>query len=203
MSQFQDIIGSVVIGGIVMLMLLVFNGNVMESAGLQTFKTNVQSNLTAVTDILEYDMRKMGYRVSSPDSAIVYADTSKIKFKGDFNNDGTVDTLIYYIDTVGASLTPNPYDKVLRRVMNGQPSEAMFVGVVSFKIQYYDKLDSLIKITPVSVASKIKSLKISINMQGKDRIFDPRKGVYNGNPFNDTTYTGAYWERTIKPKNLR
>ena len=204
MNQIHDILGSIIIGGIVLLMLTAFNGNVMESAGIQIYKTTVQGNLTTVTDILEYDFRKMGYRVSpTQDSAITFADTSKITFKGDFNDDGVIDSLQYYIDTVRAFLTPNPNDKVLRRKLNTQSPQAMFVGATRFKVQYYSINDTLIKTTPVITTSKIKAVKITLIIQSTDRIFDTRKGQRISNPFNDTTYAGVYWERKVKPVNMR
>ncbi len=206
MNQLQDLIGSMIIGGIIILMLVSFNGNVMQSAAIQTFKTNVQGNLTTVTDIMEYDFRKMGYRVSpTNDSAITYADTSKIVFKGDFNNDGSIDTLQYYLDTVKASLTPNPSDKVLHRKLNGLTTQSFYVGISKFFLQYFDSADKPIAATPIASTSSIKSVKVAISIASRDRIFDPqlnRKSTL-GNPFIDTTYAGAYWERKVKPQNVR
>src|SRR5690242_4516995 len=99
MNQIHDLLGSIIIGGIVLLMLVAFNGNIMESAGTQTFRTIVQSNLTAVTDIMESDLRKMGFRVAGGvlDSIITYADSTRIRFRGDFDNNGSVDVVDYYI----------------------------------------------------------------------------------------------------------
>ena len=204
MNQLHDLIGSIIIGGIVLLMLTAFNGNVMESSGIQFFKNTVQGNLTTVTDILEYDFRKMGYRVSpTQDSAIVYADTSKITFKGDFDDNGVMDTLQYYIDTVKASLTPNPNDKVLHRKLNSTLPQSMYIGATRFKVQYYGKNDTLIKTTPVLTTSKIKAVKITMSLESTNRIFDNRKGQRLSNPWSDTTYAGVYWERKIKPVNVR
>ncbi|HTK80769.1 MAG TPA: hypothetical protein VL633_00605 [Bacteroidota bacterium] len=203
MNDLQDIVGSIAVGGMVLLMLVIFNGNVMESAGMQTFKTTVQGNLTTVTNVIETDFRKMGYRLpSSLDSAIVYADSNRIKFKTDIDNNGTVDTVQYYIDTIKASLTPNPRDFVLHRIQNNQ-GQSMMIGITRFKLQYFDASDSLLTSNPVTATGRIKSIKLSINMESTDRILDNRRGGQLGNPMNDTSYVGAYWERTIKPKNLR
>src|SRR5437867_266744 len=138
MSQMHDIIGSMIIGGIVLLMLMVFNGNVVESSGTQIYKTTVQGNLTTVTDILETDFRKMGYRLPRlQDSAITFADTGKISFKGDFDDNGVIDSLTYYLDTAKTALTPNPNDKLLYRKLNTSAPQAMCVGAIRFRIQYY------------------------------------------------------------------
>ena len=204
MNQILDYIGSLIIGGIILIMIVAFNGNVLESSGVQVFKTTVQSNLTTVTDIIETDIRKMGYRVAMPvDSAITYADTSKIIFKGDFDDNGTIDSLQYYLSSNGSSLTNNPKDSVLYRKLNNNPAQPMFVGITKFKLRYYDRLDSLFTGNRISNPSLIKSLKLSISIESNDRILDSRRGEYLGNALNDTTYSGVYWERKIKPKNLR
>jgi hypothetical protein len=204
MAQFQDLIGSIIIGGIILLMLIAFNGNVIEGAATQTFKGIVDGNLTTITDILENDFRKMGYRVAAvQDSAVLYADSGRIMFKGDINDDGIMDTVQYYIDTVNSSLTANPNDKVLHRKINSQSALAMYVGMIGFRIQYFTRTDSLIKSNPVPAPSAIKSVKVSLNIQSTQRIFDTRRSAYIESPFNDTSYAGACWERTIKSQNVR
>ena len=79
----------------------------------------------------------------------------------------------------------------------------MMLGITRFKLQYYDALDSLLTANPVTATGRIKSIKLSINIESKDRILDNRGGGQLGNPLGDTSYVGAYWERIIKPKNLR
>jgi len=204
MNQIHDILGSIIIGGIVLLMLITFNGNVMQSAGVQTFKTIVQGNLTTVTDILEFDLRKMGYRISvTQDSSIILADSTRIRFKGDIDDNGIMDTVWYYIDTAKAYLTNNPRDRVLHRKLNSEAPVNMYVGMIGLKIQYYGNNDSPINNTPVSATGSIKSVKVALRIESTDRFFDTRKSQFISNPFNDTTYAGAYWERKIKPQNTR
>jgi hypothetical protein len=208
-NQLYDLLGSIIIGGIVLLMLTAFNGNVMEGAGNQFFKTAVQTNLTNVTNIIENDFRKMGYRVSpTQDSSIIYADSNKITFKGDFNDDGVIDTLQYYIDTVRAYLMPNPRTKVLHRKLNSLPPQDMYIGATTFRLQYYKRNDSLmtnslITATPVAATSKIKSVKLSMSIESPYHFLDNRNDERLSNPWNDTTYAGVYWERNMKPVNLR
>ncbi len=208
MGQLQDLVGSIVIGGIVLLMLVAFNGNMLESTVIQTYTSSVQGNLTAVTYRLEYDFRKMGYGITNKsDSAIVYADTSKITFKGDFNQDGKMDTLQYYVDTIKSGVTPNPHDKVLHRILkqgtNVTESQTLFPGLTRLKIQYFDTTGKPINTTPIAATNTIQSLKFTISLESANRIYDTRREVNFENPFNDTTYAGAYWERTFKPQNLR
>jgi hypothetical protein len=204
MSALHDLLGSIIIGGIVLLMLLTFNGNVMQSAGVQTFNTVVQSNLTTTTNILEYDFRKIGYRVAGvQDSACIYADSNKVIVRGDFNNDGTVDRLAYYISTTQAPGSSNPKSRILYRQLNFNPAQPMNVGVTRFQLRYYTAAGAQLTGNPISSPGAIKSYRITINVEGKERFVDSQPTKTLGNPFGDTTFVGAYWQRTFKPINVR
>jgi hypothetical protein len=190
MQVIYDIIGSIIIGGIILLMLLSFNSSVMEGSAVQTFTTVVQSNMTSVTDMIEYDFRKMGYRVGSVyDSAIVYADSVNILMKGDFDNDGVVEKLAYYLDVASKSGHVNPRSRILYRQVNGGAAQKINLGITRFRMKYYDVNDVLIAQNPVKNPSKIRAIRLAINMESTS-------------PY-DTKYAGGTWERTITPKNLK
>ncbi len=204
MTQIQDIIGSIIIGGIILLMLMTFNGNVMESAGLQTFKTTLQGNLTTFSDIVEHDFRKMGYRVAYPqDSAIVYADTTSITFKGDFNDDGTLDSIRYWFDPTPVPGISNPHIGVLlRQFGNGQP-QRFYLGMTRFTMRYYDYRDTLLADNPVANPSDIKSIRLFVSIESSERYYDGAGMQVAANTNTDTSYAGIYWERKISPMNIR
>src|SRR5438046_9552775 len=97
-------------------MLISFDGNITHQGSAQTIKVMAQTNLGAVKDILEFSLRKMGYRVAIPsDSAIVIADSNKIKFKGDFDNNGSVDTITYYLNPTAVTGNANGNTRMLYR----------------------------------------------------------------------------------------
>jgi hypothetical protein len=190
MQVIYDIIGSIIIGGIILLMLVSFNSSVMEGSAIQTFNSIVHSNVTSVTDLIEYDFRKMGYRVGSVyDSAIVYADSSKIVMRGDINNDGTVEKITYYLGLGQASGHVNPRSRILYRQVDGAGAQRINMGITRFRMAYYNDKDSLINQNPIASPSKIRAIRLAINMESTS-------------PY-DTTYAGATWERTITPKNLK
>lgn len=190
MQVIYDIIGSIIIGGIILLMLVSFNSSVMEGAAVQTFTSIVQSNVTSVTDLIEYDFRKMGYRVGSiHDSAIVYADSSKIVMKGDIDNNGTVETVTYYLDLAAKSGHVNPRSRILYRQVNGAGAQRINLGITRFRMAYYNAADSLLVENPVKAPSSIRAIRLAINMESTS-------------PY-DKTYAGTTWERTITPKNLK
>ncbi len=190
MQVIYDIIGSIIIGGIILLMLLSFNSSVMEGSAVQTFNSIVQSNVTSLTDMIEYDFRKMGYRVGTiHDTGIVYADSVRILMRGDFNNDKVVESLAYYLDVVTNSGHVNPRSRILYRQVNNGVAQKINLGITKFRLTYYDLNDNLIAENPIKLPSTIRAIRLAINIESTS-------------PW-DQTYAGGTWERTITPKNLR
>ncbi len=197
MNGMFDIVASVVIGGVVLAMLVGFNSNIAVNSGSQTIKVVAQTHLTEVTNILESDFRKMGYRAgSSPDSSIMYADSNKIRFRGDINNDGVIDTVTYYLDQSVPSGFPNTKTRILRRAVSFSGGISMNVGLTRFRLWYYNGGDSIIAANPVPRPSQIRSLKIALNLESTVPYKETTMPYLKLNP-------GVYWERNIKPKNLR
>ena len=194
MATLYDIVISLSIGGIFLSMLIGFNGTISEEAVAQTVKMMAQTNLTATTDIIDYEVRKMGYLVSTPDSTIITADSTKIKFKGDFDANGTIDTLTYSLDP-GASGNANTGTHMLYRTLNTGKRQTINVGMTRFRLWYYDA-SNLPLASPVSRPSLIRSLKIAVNIESTVQYKMPNEKYLKANP-------GVYWERTFKPKNLK
>ena len=197
MNALYDIVISVAVGGIVLAMLITFNGNIVQQGSAQTVKTMAQTNFTAVTGVLDFMFRKMGYRVTTgADSAIILADTNKIKFKGDFDNDGAVDTLTYYLNPTTPSGHANTNTRILYRTVNTQSTQTINLGITKFRLWYYDANGNPFTSYPVSRPSQIKSLKIALNVESTVPYRVSTEKYVKFNP-------GVYWERTYKPKNLK
>jgi hypothetical protein len=196
MRIFYDLIISISIGGTILVSLLSFNGYIVQKAGDQTVKVTTQTNLSALTDILENRLRKMGYCVpGSPDSSIVLADSTKIKFKGDFDGDGTVDTVTYYLDPTLTTGNANGNTKILKCTLNNQAAQLINIGVTCFRIWYFDASGTPITAYPAPKPSLIKSFKVALNVESKVPFIVQRESYDKLNP-------GVYWEKVIKPKNL-
>jgi hypothetical protein len=199
-----DLIGSTIVFATLMLISLRLNGSTMEN--VQSFREDiiVQQDLVAVSELLEYDFRKIGYCkdftvITSPTLAIRYADTSRIKFWTDFplttsgtgyDGDGVLDSLTYYIGpTSELADTPNPYDRLLYRVENNATPIGVNMGVTQFQINYYDALKNKLT-TPVDSCQKIQYLQITIQVQ------HPIKWTkYYNTATYDTVYQSAYWRQ--------
>ncbi len=184
-----------------MLIALRLNGGTMEN--LQAFREDilVQQNLVAVSELLEYDFRKIAYckdftKIPNPTMAIRYADTSRIRFWTDLGTianpygDGNIDSLTYYIGpTSELSVTPNPYDRLLYRVENNDSPIGVNMGVTVFKFQYYDALHNKLS-TPVDSCQLIQYMEITIQVE------HPVKWTkYYNTATYDTVYQSAFWRQ--------
>lgn len=198
MSSMMDIVGAAILFGAILLIVVKLNASFMEA--------NYQNNLRAMTHeqlagidtlagaakILEEDFSKIGANASN---AFVIADSNRITFKGDIDNNGVVDSVKYSLVnlTIPVDGNPNLKYRLLRR-QNTETGTQGGVGVSQFKLSYYDSLGRTLA-TPVGSGSfsKIRSIKIHVQAQSRSRI---KNDV-------DTTFASAYWERIISPRNLR
>jgi len=169
-STLIDVLGSIVIGG--MLMLILFRLN--DAAVANSFRYNgeliVQKNLVEVVNLLEYDLRKIGYcavweNLPNPSKYIVSADSTSIKYLTDTDSDGNVDTLSYSLGPSSElSGTANPRDRMLyRKVNNAKPLSAN-LGVTMFKLTYYDVFGKEISF-PITQPGEIQTMQIDIAVE--------------------------------------
>jgi hypothetical protein len=189
MSAWLDVVGSFVVGGIVILILANLNFSISAAASENLYSGIVQRGLTSATDLMEYDFYKIGYRHSG--NKIGIADSNEIKFYSDIDNDGVSDELHYFVgDPKTFTGTTNPNDFLLTREKNKEKPAAS-IPVVDFKLTYYDSLGQIIDYALLSSQSerdKIKTLRIRMKCESTDMI--------------DDHYEAVEWEKTIKPKNI-
>ena len=194
-STLLDILGSIIIGGLVLLILFRVNTSATSNLYTNTSEANVQSAMISVGAVLEEDFRKIGYckswtKIPDPTKAILFADTSSIKFLTDLNNDGNVDTLSYFLGSTNGLLnTPNPNDRLLYRVANSDVPKSSNVGITEFKITYFDSFGNILS-TPVTPPSQIQKMQIDIMVENTEPI--------------DSTYVVAFWRQLrLTARNLQ
>ncbi|MCZ6703842.1 MAG: hypothetical protein O6940_12495, partial [Ignavibacteria bacterium] len=178
------------IGSFVVLILLVLNLNIMSHT-TENLNTNfAQRDLTTTVWIIEYDLFKIGYRVTG--NKIEIADSNEIKFYSDFNNNGTIDSIHYYLGNVSVfGSTPNPLDRPLYRKENNNSNIAQF-PVVDFALTYSDSIGNDIDYALLSspaVRNTIRTIKVKLKVESNE----PINGIYQV----------SQWEKKITPKNLR
>jgi hypothetical protein len=177
MQQMIQEIGAVIIAAMVFLMLMNVSSRNSETTATQVLNSAVQEGNADAADIINRDFRLIGYGVI--DSVrIPWADTSLgIAFKADLEDSGSVDSIAYHYDGNNHLLT---------RSVNGSAPIPVAVGVKEFELMYYDA-NGDVTFSPSSIAT----IKVCLMVEGTAKFEDEEK------------YPAVYWERTIRPLNLR
>ena len=190
-----DILGSIIIGSILMTIAWRLSDAATEKTYNNSGELALQQNLATVAQIIEWDFRKIGYcadwnKLPDPTKAILYADTSAIKFLTDVDADGNLDSIYYYLGpTSELSMTENPRDKILYRVENDETPAPSNLGITRFYMVYFDALGDSIHL-PVANYGLIASIEINVVVENV--------AAY------DEKYSSAYWRQIrMVARNLK
>lgn len=200
MGSLLDIIGSLLIFGLVLLMTLQLNVFTLEKNTQSAFRTMNQETIsgsesyTGLGGILEGDLAKIGVGDTVSPSVMI-ADSTQLKFRGDLDGNGAVDSLRYYV-TTPASIPAggNPNLKYFYRRQNAESGSAGWYGVSSVKFLYLDNMGRTIP-TPVAAnaLSSIRSVRVKLMVEGATRL----------KMDTDTSFAASYWETLISPVNIK
>lgn len=190
-----DIMGSMIIGGILMITLFRVSDRATESTYNKSGDLTIQQNIAAVVRTLEYDFRKIGYcadwtQIPNPAKSIIYAKSDGIKYLTDIDRDGKVDTIYYYIGPASELIyTANPRDRFLYRVVNKENPVKVNLGVTQFDLVYYNVDKEIIPI-PVTVPGEIYTIQISVAVEDIEAY--------------DQKYSQVFWRQIrLVAKNLK
>ncbi len=198
MSTMIDIVGAALFYGAVMLIVLKLNSSMMEASYQHNLRVMSQEQVSGIDTlagaarILEKDFSKIG---SNTSLAFVTADSNRITFNGDVDNNGVVDSVKYSL--VALSIPPGGNPNLKYRLIRKQNTESGIgggIGVSQFRLTYYDSLGRALS-SPVSSGSfsRIRSIKVQMQTQSNVRV---KNDI-------DSTFASSYWEKVISPKNLR
>ena len=171
-----DIIGSLAIRGAIVLIMLQLNVSLRQTLTLKTATANIRENLSTMSSIIEDDVRQAGYNVAG--TTFLQNDTSAVKFQADLLNDGTIDTVYFYLSGT----------EVYRQV-NSQTPLRIGIGVTQL---YFTYLNSSGVATTTS--SAIKSMKWEIALEENFTV----TGLGDG----ETYRPSASSEYQVYPENL-
>ncbi len=194
-STILDILGSIIMGGLLMLILWRMNASATDNNFNYGAEVALQQNLTTVALILEHDFRKIGYckdynKIFDPSKSILYADSTSIKFLTDDKDNGNLDTMYYYLGpTSELTSTPNPRDRLLHRVINGQTHLEANLGVTKFRLVYFGALGDTLTL-PIAHPGSISLIEIDL-------------AVENPYAYNNE-YSQAFWRQIrLAARNLK
>ncbi len=176
MNSSLDIIGSYLIGGIVVLglvgIMFVFNSKSQETKLSQI----AQYTSEQIGDIVEHDFNKLGYGVSG--NSISSITDSSITFLADLNNSQTIDSITY------STLRQNNNFYLSRKVVEGTTTKQWNTPVKSFDIAGIDTSGN-----PTYNIANIKGINVKILIT-KEGFANSKYGI------------GAFWQRKFYPPNL-
>jgi len=184
MNIILDLVGSFIVGGLLLLTLFRAQSNLVQRSDERAMDLIVQGNMATLVEILQHDVRKMGFSVPDSVDAVSAADSTSLTFLADLDADGSIETVSYSVsDTSAASGTENPRDRLFFHRENGLPVEGMTMGVTNFHLTYLDSSGS-----ETTTPAQIRAIEIEITLES----------LY---PYGDR-YARAAWEGTIRPRNL-
>jgi hypothetical protein len=182
MNTLLDILGATFIGGMILFMML--NLNLASSEKKLSSDTEMQlvKNAKTFADILNSDLRKIGYRFTG--TAMLEAGRNRMTFLGDIDSNGVVDRITYSLgDSLQVPSTPNPRDKILSRIVNGDSVGGPSLGLVNIVFKYKN-----INSIETAVLSEIRFIEVEIWVEAPYLI--------NGR------YPFTYWQMKIYPRNI-
>jgi hypothetical protein len=142
-SSLLDIIGSIVVGGMLLIMALNLNATAQEYSAAYYANYLLQSNLLTLVVMIEDDFKHIGYcknpKLLPAGSAIVDAESTKIVYKADYYNTGAVNTVSYWAGpTSELTSTDNPSDFYLYKQIDAATPTQWNLGLTQFKLRYWD-----------------------------------------------------------------
>ncbi len=184
MTSHLNLIGSIIIGGLLFLMINRFNSSMSQNSKEQTLSSMTMENSTSITRLIEFDFNRMGLRVPLTTNSIVRADSNRITFLSDIDNNGAVDSVRYFLsETSAVTSTVNPRDRILYRLLNNQAQTDAALGVTRFHVRYLDSLGY-----ETSDLSQIRTFVITLRVESIA-------------PY-DQEYPSFFWQTRISPPNL-
>lgn len=182
MNILLDLMGSTIIGALIVSMLINFNMFQTNSIISSDSELQLQQNAKTLAEILNHDFRKIGFRYDS--TAFVEADSERISFYSDIEMDGNIELVTYMLgDTTEVSGTTNPHDRVLYRIVDNDTIKGPSLGLTKAKFSYFNGSGIATK-----TLSDIKYVKAELWIETIELVND-------GFPF-------TYWEIIVNPRNL-
>jgi hypothetical protein len=209
MGSSLDIIGSYVIGGIVLVMMTGVIINFQEGAQQTTLNEISQVSMAQMSQTMDKEINNLGYRV--PGQKIVSLDFRSISFLSDYDNDGVIDTISYRmgITNNGPSIT--------RRIAT--PGQRPLSWTTRGSMVLFSGFDSTGAVTtdPARIRGiEASMLTSNVLFENLDRVTGSNSTITALNAQSSQLtvshekilatavdcQAGAYWHKVIYPRNL-
>jgi hypothetical protein len=166
MAVVLDLLGSLIIAGSVILLSLRLSDTVNSTTMSSAASSNIMEQMVSTVDLMESDFKKIGYGVADPATALVLADSTRIRFRADLDRDGDVDSVEWYL---GRRLTQyqDRDVRILCRRVNLRTDTLAASGVTAFKMRYLDR-DG----TPTTLLANIAMVELTVSLSSLYKVAD-------------------------------
>ena len=190
MGSTTDLIGSFVIGGLVIVIILSLNYNLSNTTFQRSQDLISQQASVELLNILENDLYKAGYRTTA--TPVLLAESLSVAFLADLDDNGTIDSVRYTVgDTTFFLTTTNPHDRPLYRRLNAGSQQNVASGLTEFYFAYRDTAGSVIpydSLKYVRHRSVVRLITFAFVIEPSDPL--------------DSTFIPVTVEKVIHPKNI-
>lgn len=190
MQTLIDISGSMIIGGVIILLVLSLNSMLTDTMYEKSQDLIIQQSAINLSRIIEDDLYKVGFLV--PGNPIITATVDEIRFLADLNKNGIPDTVRYYLsDTSSGQGTPGSKNRHLYRLLNNEQPLNVAMGLVEFSFTYIDADGNVMDYSDLTGEEQ----RALIRMIGFDIVVE---SVDSG----ELAFLPMMIQRRISPKNL-
>lgn len=196
MVAIMDLMWAIVLGGTLLMTIVNANEIIAESQAKYNGDTMVQEMLTSIAQVIEGEIRNMGFGVPENQPAILYADTSRLVFLSDLSRSGvSLDTIQYSLGpTSELAGTENELDRFLYRKQNSSPP--LVVGAVTvFHLNYMTKSGETLA-TPVLPGRRTEIYVVELTLEVQNPYALSRKEEEVGNGERKALYSSSLWQQT-------
>jgi hypothetical protein len=203
MAALLDVIASILFGGTIMMIILTANDIAAESQATHSGDMLVQEMLTSTAQLVEGELRNMGFGVPEGTLTVLRAEESTIHFLADIDRNGVIDTVRYSLgDTTEMSDTQNELDRPLKRQINH--GAVLNVGsVTTFRFRYMTRESDILPLpVPSDRLDEIHMVEVSMEVQNPYAPTRDPDMVQSGQ--RNALYSTSLWQQTrLASQNTR
>lgn len=203
MSALFDIIGSMLFGGTILMILLTANDIAAETQATHSGDMLVQELLTNTAQLVEGELRNMGFGVPEREPTIMKAEESRIHFLCDIDRDGSVDTVKYSLGDPSEMIdTQNELDRMVKRQIND--GRILNVGsVTTFRFRYMTR-EGIVLPLPVPSDRLPEIHMVEVSMEVQNPYAPTRDPGMVGTGERSALYSSSLWQQTrLASQNTR
>lgn len=188
MGVIFDILGSMVVRAAIISIILNLMINLHEALYKNTERMYLSETTEAVSKTISADLKLAGYRCSTATlKRFPVARSNEMSFRADYDDDGDVDVIRYYLSSSGTYRT-------LYRSVNGGSVIEVATNVTTFYVRYYE-IDGTAASSGTNIPN-IKSVYVRIIMESRNTESSASNGT------SESAARVIKWDERFFPENL-